>query len=206
MSSGNVREDGSALSRADKALFRFEGWLNLAAGLVILIVMLLSVANILGRKLLNWPIPGFIDWMITAVPVMAFLGLAYCQRLGGHIRMDILIGKLRGRPLWIAEFASVLLMIVIAAALIYGSWDHAVRALMIGDSTGDIRLPTWPVKMVVPLALGLLVVRLILQAAAYWRAVRDNATQPVAVPLIEDAATQAAHEAETVSGFEETRG
>ncbi len=206
MSSRNVGEDGSALSRADRVLFRFEGWLNLAAGLVILAVMLLSVANILGRKLLNWPIPGFIDWMITAVPVMAFLGLAYCQRLGGHIRMDILIGRLRRRPLWIAEFASVLLMIVIATALIYGSWDHAIRALTIGDSTGDIRLPTWPVKIVVPLALGLLVIRLVLQAIAYWRAIREDAIHPVAVPLIEDAATQAAHEAETVSGLEETRG
>lgn len=206
MSSGNVREDDSTLSRADTALFRFEGWLNLAAGLVILGVMLLSVANILGRKLLNWPIPGFIDWMVTAVPVMAFLGIAYCQRLGGHIRMDILIGRLRRRPLWIAEFASVILMLFVAAVLIYGSWDHAMRALNIGDSTGDIRLPTWPVKIIVPLALALLVARLLLQAVAYWRAIRDNATQPVAVPLIEDAATQAAHEAETVSGFEETRG
>lgn len=206
MSSGNVREDDSALSRADTALFRFEGWLNLAAGLVVLGVMLLSVANILGRKLLNWPIPGFIDWMITAVPVMAFLGLAYCQRLGGHIRMDILIGRLRRRPLWIAEFASVILMLFVTGMLIYGSWDHAMRALTIGDSTGDIRLPTWPVKILVPLALALLMVRLLLQAAAYWRAIRDNAVQPVAVPLIEDAATQAAHEAETVSGFEETRG
>ncbi len=206
MSTGNVREDNSTLSQMDQKLFRFEGWLNLAAGLVILIVMLLSVANILGRKLFNAPIPGFIDWMISAVPVMAFLGLAYCQRLGGHIRMDLLIGKLRGRPLWLAEFSSVVLMLFVTAVLIYGSWDHAMRALNIGDSTGDIRLPTWPVKIVVPLALALFLIRLLLQAWAYFRALRDDAVSPVAIPLIEDAATQAAHEAEAVSGLEETRG
>lgn len=206
MSSGNVREDDSTLSRIDRTLFRFEGWLNLAAGLVILAVMLMSVANILGRKLFNWPIPGFIDWMISAVPVMAFLGLAFCQRLGGHIRMDILISRLKGRPLWIAEFASVVVMMAITAVLIYGSWDHAIRALTIGDSTGDIRLPTWPVKIVVPLALSLMLLRLVLQLWGYGRAIARGDEMPVAVPLIEDPATQAAHEAEVVSGFEETRG
>ncbi len=206
MSSGNVREDDSTLSQVDRAVFRVEGWLNLTAGLVILVVMLLSVANILGRKLFNWPIPGFIDWMISAVPVMAFLGLAFCQRLGGHIRMDILISKLRGRPLWIAEFASILLMMVVTAVLIFGSLDHAMRALNIGDSTGDIRLPTWPVKIVVPIALGLMMLRLALQLWGYGRAIVRDDEAPVAVPLIEDPATQAAHEAETVSGFGETRG
>lgn len=206
MSPGNVREDDSKLSRIDRTVFRFEGWLNLAAGLVILVVMLLSVANILGRKLFNWPIPGFIDWMISAVPVMAFLGLAFCQRLGGHIRMDILISRLKGRPLWIAEFASVVVMMAITAVLIFGSWDHAMRALTIGDSTGDIRLPTWPVKIVVPLALSLMLLRLALQLWGYGRAVAGGDEVPVAVPLIEDPATQAAHEAEAVSGFEETRG
>ena len=49
----------------------------------------------------------------------------------------------------------------------------------------------------------LLAARLILQIWAYARALRDDAETPVAVPLIEDAATQAMHEAETVSGLED---
>lgn len=204
MSSSNVREDDSDLSKIDRGFFKLESLLNLVAGLVILAIMLLSVANILGRKLFNAPIPGFIDWMISAVPIMSFLGLAFCQRFGGHIRMDILVGMLRGRSLWIAEFAGVILMMFVTAILIFGSWDHAMRALIIGDSTGDIRLPTWPVKLVIPVALTLMLVRLALQAWAYARAIRTGEESPVAVPMIEDAATQAAHEAEAVSGLEET--
>ena len=48
-----------------------------------------------------------------------------------------------------------------------------------------------------------LAVRLGLQLWAYGRAVRTGEDEPVAVPLIEDAASQAAHEAETVSGLED---
>ncbi len=206
MSSHNVIEDDSALSSADRKLFRIESWLNLAGGLLILAVMLISVVNILGRKFFNTPVPGFIDWLVQAVPLIAFLGIGYCQRLGGHIRMDLVVGRLRRRALWLFELLSIILIAGLTMILIYGSWNHAERAISIGDSTIDINLPTWPVKLAVPVMLVLLLARLALQIWGYWRALSDNATRPIAVPLIEDAAAQAAHEAETVSGMADDSG
>ena len=47
-------------------------------------------------------------------------------------------------------------------------------------------------------ALAVLWVRLALQVWGYGRALLRGDPAPVAVPLIEDPATQAAHEAETV--------
>lgn len=202
MSSHNVRQDGSWLSRADRKLFQIEEGFALAGGLVIMASMLVSVANILGRKLLNIPVPGFTAIMEQLVPLMAFFAIAYCQRLGGHIRMDILVGRLRGRALWLAELLGVLLMTILSAALVYGAYNHAYRALSLGDSTDDLHIPTWPVKMAVPLMLSMLILRMILQIWGYGRAVKERSAEPIAVPLIEDAATQALNEAETVSGFE----
>ena len=94
-----VNTDDSRYSRIDQAVFRIESGLNLAAGLVIFAIMLLAVTQIVGRKLFNAPLPGFIDWVEQSMAVFAFLGVAYCQRVGGHIRMDILIGRLAERPL-----------------------------------------------------------------------------------------------------------
>ncbi|GMG81913.1 hypothetical protein LNKW23_11260 [Paralimibaculum aggregatum] len=220
MSGQSVLEDASPASRADRALYRLEQALTLGSGILILAVMLVSVVNILGRKgkekALDWgwdgiaaflgPVPGFVDWMVTAVPVIAFLGIAGCQRLGGHIRMDILVGQLKGRALWLFEMVSCLLMLALCLVLIQGSWLHFERSfdfaapLWSRDSTIDINLPVWPVKLLVPVMLGLLALRLCLQIWAYWRAFLSNAERPVAVPLIETAAEQAAHEAESVSG------
>ena len=42
-----------------------------------------------------------------------------------------------------------------------------------------------------------------LQVWGYGRALRTGSRSPIAVPLIEDAATAAANEAATVSGFDE---
>lgn len=211
MTSSPVREDGSALSRADRFVFRIESALNLAAGLIVLALVLLAVTQIIGRKLFNAPVPGFIDWVEQAMAVFAFLGVAYCQRLGGHIRMDLLIGRLSGRPLWLAEMVSVALMLVVITALVWGSWLHFQRAfdwnapLWSRDSTIDIALPIWPGKLLVPIALGLLWLRLVLQFWSYWQAFTGKVTIPIGVPMIEDAAAQAAREAEILSDAEEAR-
>ncbi|MGF1502642.1 MAG: TRAP transporter small permease subunit [Paracoccaceae bacterium] len=224
MADASVPEDGSAVSRADRALFVLERALAAGAGLLILIVMLVSVANILGRKFKDWaldggydglaawlgPVPGYVDWMEQVVPLIAFLGIAYCQRLGGHIRMDIVVGQLSGRALYIAEVLGVLLLLAITLTLIWGSWLHFDRSfdwnapMWSRDSTVDLSLPTWPVKLAVPIMLVLFALRLLVQLWAYGRAIRRGDQIAVAVPRIESAAEQAEHEAKTVSGFDDT--
>jgi TRAP-type C4-dicarboxylate transport system permease small subunit len=198
--SSTILEDDSLLSRLDRLYFKLESFFNLIGGLVIFAVVLLAVANILGRKILNMPVNGYIDWTEQAMAFFAFFGIAYCQRLGGHIRMDIFVGSLRGRFLWFFELCSTIIMFVITLALIVGSYQHFLRAWTNGDSSFDIDLPTWPAKLVVPVMLSVLAVRLALNIWGYLRALIQGGDQPVAVPLIEDAATQASREAETVSG------
>ena len=194
----SVKEDASRLSRADRLLFRLESALNLLGGAVILALVCFATVNILGRWLFNLPIDGYVDWIEQAMAFMAFLGLAYTHRLGGHIRMDILVGQLRRRPLWLAECVSTLLMLALTLALIYGSWLHFLRAYQLGDSSLDIELPTWPAKLIVPVALSILALRLLVHLWAYARALYAGGDALIAAPSIEDAAAVAAQEAEAV--------
>lgn len=205
----NVLEDDSLLSNLDRKLFRLESFLALTGGLAVFSLMLLAVVSVSGRNLINQPLPGYVDWIEQAMPLIAFVGVSYTQRLGGHIRMDILIGRLRGRILWIAEFASTFIMLILMILLVWGTWAHFQRAFDFGspnwsrDSSLDIGLPLWPMKLVVPIAFSVLCLRLSLQLWGYGRAIISGESSPIAVPLIEDAATTAANEAATVSGFDE---
>ncbi len=205
----NVLEDGSLLSRLDRGLFKLETILALVGGLAAFSLMLLAVVSVSGRNLFNQPLPGYIDWIEQAMPLIAFVGVSYTQRLGGHIRMDILVGRLRGRTLWITEFTTTFLMLILMILLVWGTWAHFQRAFDFGspnwsrDSSLDIGLPLWPMKLVVPIAFGVLCLRMALQLWGYGRAIVSGDTSPIAVPLIEDAATTAANEAATVSGFDE---
>ena len=209
----SVLVDESRLSRLDRALLRVEAVLNLASGVIIFALVFLACYNVVARKLLNAPVPGYVDWTEQFMAVFAFLGLAYVQREGGHIRMDLLVGTLRGRILWLFEFLSVLFMLLVVTALIYGTWFHFLRSFDFGapnwstDSSIDIALPLWPSKLVVPVAFVLLWLRLALQLWAYGRGLRTGEARPVAVPLPEDAAAQASKEAVSVGAVgDETRG
>lgn len=198
-SSTSIFTDDSKLSLADRTFFKLESWLNLAGGIIIFLLVLLASVNILGRWLFDLPISGYIDWVEQAMAFIAFLGIAYTKRLGGHIRMDIVISHLRGRTLWITELVSTVFMLLVTIVLIYGSYLHFLRSYNLGDSSLDIDLPTWPSKLVVPVALTVLALRLVLQIWGYLRATIENSEQPVGIPLIEDAAAVAAKEAESVA-------
>ena len=206
MSSSSVLTDDSLLSRADRTFLKLESLMNLMAGIVIFALVFLAVYNVLGRYIFNAPVPGYVDWTEQFMATFAFLGLAFCQREGGHIRMDIVVGALRGRMLWFAEFLSILFMLLLTTALIYGTWFHFDRSFDWGaplwsrDSSIDIALPLWPAKLIVPVSMGILWIRLWLQLWGFGRAFLRNDPAPVAVPLVEDAATQANREAETVDG------
>lgn len=201
-----VLEDGSLVSRLDLKLLKLERFMALLSGLAVFSIMLLAVFSVGGRNLFNAPLPGYVDWIEQVMPLLAFLGIAYVQRDGGHIRMDILIGQLRGRALWLAELVSVVLVLLLMMALVYGSFTHFQRAfdfsapLWSRDSTIDIGLPIWPTKLLVPVSFSVLCLRLVLQIWAYGRAFVLGLKNPAAVPMIQDAAAQAAAEAEQLDG------
>ncbi len=204
----SVLSDDSALSRADRALYTLERSLALISGLAVFSLMVLAVISVTGRNLFNAPLPGYVDWIEQAMPLIAFMGVAYTQRDGGHIRMDILVGALRGRTLWAAEFVTTAFVLALMLLMVWGSWAHFQRSfdfaapLWSRDSTMDISLPLWPAKLLAPVAFSVLCLRLCLQLWGYGRAILLNLNEPVAVPLVQSAAEQAAAEAETVSGAE----
>ena len=201
-----IKTDDSLLSRLDLALLRLERALALLSGLAVFALMILAVVSVGGRNFLSQPLPGYVDWIEQAMPLIAFMGVSYTQRQGGHIRMDILVGQLKGRALWLAELITTVLVLGLMLFLVYGSWQHFERSFDFAspmwsrDSSMDIGLPLWPAKLLVPVAFSVLCLRLMLQVWGFWRALVTGARSPVAVPMIEDVATQAAHEAEQVSG------
>lgn len=201
-----VLQDSSLLSRLDRALLPLERFMAFLSGLAAFSLMFLAAYSVTGREFFESPLMGYVDLIEALMPLIAIMGVSYVQRNGGHIRMDIIVGALRGRVLWLVELIMVLLILVLIVALVWGSWAHfdrsfdCARPLCSRDSSIDIALPIWPSKLVVPVAFAVLVARLVLQAVGYARAFFLGLEHPVAVPLIQSAAEQARAEAEALEG------
>lgn len=204
--SAAVLEDSSLLSRLDRALLPIERFCALLSGLAIFSLMFLAAYSVTGRKFFGSPMAGYVDYIEAAMPIIAIMGVSYVQRDGTHVRMDMLVSALKGRLLWFFELVSVLLILLLIVALTWGAWEHfdrsfdCARPLCSRDSSIDIGLPIWPSKLVVPIAFGVLVLRLLLQTWGYARALVLGLENPVAVPLALSVAEQARIEAESLEG------
>ena len=133
-----VIEDGHLLSRLDRHLLKLEKFCALISGLAILSLMFLAVYSVTGRKFLNAPLAGYVDYIEAAMPIIAIMGVSYVQRDGSHIRMDIFVSFLRGRALWLFELLSIVLILVLILALTWGAWVHFDRSF---DCRGRLFLP-----------------------------------------------------------------
>ncbi len=190
-STAHAPEPGNApaLRRADRWLSPVEDAFNLVSALAIFGLMLLGVAQIILRsKIFNSPMYGYIDLVELSMASFAFLGVAYCQRLGGHVRMEFVVSHVNGRTLWIAEILGTLVALLIISVLGWFGWEHALRAYELGDSTIDAEYPVWPSKLLVPIAFAVLWLRLLVQLAGFVRLALDPGAQPIAVPIIHDVA------------------
>ena len=196
-----VLEDSSFLSKLDRNLLKVERFFGLLAGLGVFVLMLLAVRSVSGRLIFNAPLSGYVDWILQLMPLIAILAVSFAQRDGTHIRMDLLVEHLRGRALWFFELFNIALILILVLFLLWGSWAHFDRSfdfsapLWSRDSTIDIGLPIWPAKLIVPLALGVLTLRLLIQFYGFGRAFIFGLEHPVAVPMVLDPAAQAAAEA-----------
>jgi TRAP-type C4-dicarboxylate transport system permease small subunit len=184
------------LGWADRQLGHIENALNIAAGLVIFALMFLGVAQIILRAVFRDPIYGYIDIVEVSMVGFALMSISYVQRVGGHVRMELIISKFSGRAHWIAELVGACVTASIVAVLIPGSYSHFLRAYNFGDSTIDIELLTWPSKLVVPIALSILLARIFLQILGYLRMFIDPDRAPIAIPVIKSVEELAEEEIE----------
>ena len=199
-----VESDESLLSRLDRSFLVLERLMAILSGLAVFLLMVLAVISVGGRNFFSQPLPGYVDWIEQAMPLIAFLGASYVMRSGAHIRMDIVVGMLRGRALHAVELITTLAVLILMVLLLWGSWSHFQRSFDFAapmwsrDSSMDIGLPIWPAKLTAPVAFAVLCLRLFLQVWAYARGLITGHT--VAVPTIADPAMQAEMEANQMKG------
>lgn len=170
-------------ARLDRGYHMIEKSLNYVAAAFLFSLMLLACAEIVMRFGFNSPIHGQADLVEIMIPTMGFFGLAYCQRLAGHVRMELFIHRLSGRPLWIAEFTSNFATILIVTVMIWGTWTNFLNAYQIGDSSMDAQIPVWPPKLIIVVGFCLLLGRCLIAFAGYCRLIAHPDAEPIGVPI-----------------------
>lgn len=101
--------------------------------LCILMTLLVQLAAIFGRPF-GLLIDGYDSYAGYFLAGGAFLAFAYALRCGDHIRVTLLIGRLKGRPRYVVEVVCLVIACLLTA---YFAW-FSIRLAWISWSTQDI--------------------------------------------------------------------
>jgi C4-dicarboxylate transporter, DctM subunit len=138
-----------------------------AAGLALLLLAVLPVAELLLRACFNRGVPSSAGYVQNLTLWVGFLGAMVCAQRKKHLTMSTGVDRLPPACRKAASLFASAVSAGVAAAL---SWASAqfVRSDM--DAPGRISdwLPVWVAELILPVSFGVIAVRFVLQAGG-WR-------------------------------------
>jgi TRAP-type C4-dicarboxylate transport system permease small subunit len=117
--------------------------LALAGGGVLLALVGLTVASVLGRALLDRPVPGDFELIELGAAVAVFACLPYAQLAGANVIVDLFTQRLGPRGRAVLDALGGAVFAAIAGVL---TWRLALGGLdfrQYGETTMVLRLPVW---------------------------------------------------------------
>ena len=129
-------------------LYLTAGWIAAASILFICVIVSAQVSlNILARiggPRLSFTIPSYADFAGFALATASFMALSYTLRMGGHIRVNLLIQRLGQGPSWALELLTLLIGALFAGYATYYGGSLMWESWHYGDmSTGIVAVPLW---------------------------------------------------------------
>lgn len=146
--------------------------LNVIGTLLIVAIMLLVNADVIGRGMFNSPVSGVPEMVSMSIVAIVFLQIAQTFAKGRLTRTDAILGFVENR----APKLRILMDLVFAIAatalvwqILAASWPLFRKAWVrntFEGTIGDFTAPIWPVKLIILIGLGALLVQLVLFAIA----------------------------------------
>ena len=149
--------------------------LNLAAGLLLLALMFLTVADVVGRSVFGQSVLGTVDISTLLLVTIAFLGLASAEIDGKHVSVTLVEARLGHRNRMVLSGIRAVLLLVLGSLIVWGMGEVLLSAYDRGETTNDIlRLATWPAKLVLFLSFLLFFVMAVWKEVLEFRTFRSG--------------------------------
>lgn len=128
---------------------------------LVLICALVSAGNALTRYAFDLSSNAWLElqWYMFGGTVL--LGAPHLLNTNGHIRVDLFYAKLSDRQrTWLDLFGLLVFLLPFCYFMVLYSWPWFVEAWEIGETSANAGgLIRWPVKLLLPLGFGLLILQ-----------------------------------------------
>jgi TRAP-type mannitol/chloroaromatic compound transport system permease small subunit len=125
--------------------------------------MMLGVADVVGTKFLDYPVPGTLEFTESTMVLIVFGALAYAQQRRAHIRVELLYGHAGPRGKSFMEVVTHVVAFAFFALLAWQGIGELRYSWEIREATmGTVRFPLYPARFLLVLGAVLLLLRLAL--------------------------------------------
>lgn len=144
------------LSRLFPAANGLAGGLNRIAGVILFFMMLLTLIDVLLRKLWSQGILGGLELSEFMLAGMVFCALAQAEIEDRHVRVDLIAGRLNALGgKYLTAFVQFLSAIMIGAISV-SSFLYAMSIRTAGEVSLDLGIPRYPLILLATLGFALL--------------------------------------------------
>ncbi|OSQ52652.1 C4-dicarboxylate ABC transporter substrate-binding protein [Marivita geojedonensis] len=132
--------------------------LAVIGAIAIVALMLHIISDVALRNTLNQPVPATYEIVTNYYMVaLAFIPLAWLERSGGMVRVEVIDGFLGPRSYWLSEKLVALISTAIYGMLAWVTFEASLKTFAAGTFVlaQNIPIPTWPAYFLPPLGFFL---------------------------------------------------
>jgi TRAP-type C4-dicarboxylate transport system permease small subunit len=132
--------------------------LAVIGGIAILALMVHIMSDVVLRNTINQPVPATYEIVTNYYMVaLAFVPLAWLERSGGMVSVEVIDGFLGPRALWVSDRLVALISTIIYAALAWVTFEASLKTFAAGTFVlaQSVPIPTWPAYFLPPLGFFL---------------------------------------------------
>ena len=170
----------SIINHIDRLMGVVTSLLNMAGTILIFFLLVIINIDVFGRYFLNRPVVGVVEMVIVATTAVVYFQIAHALREGRMVKVDTLLGILERRRPRSASVVKGLYNIIGAATfalIMYYTYPFLERTLASGDVYGNplvFGVPKWPVRLVMLIGCGAVVLQFLVLAAKDFIAALDG--------------------------------
>lgn len=130
---------------------------------VVLLMMLLTTFDVIGRAFFTRPITGAFEITQYMLVIIVLFGIGYAQQTGRHVRVELFADKLPPRGQLALDSFFTFMAFGFFSLVAWQGWEGGFHALHVKTASDILRVPSYPFEFIIAVGAFLISLELLLK-------------------------------------------